>query len=100
MTLGYLRVALADIEAIARGFACNNPTTATRVVARIRRANEALQEFPSMGRSGRSEGTREWAVSKLPYLVVYRIVGDGSQIEILRVYHGRRDPESIDIIED
>ena len=41
--------------------------------------------FPHSGRPGHIPGTRELVISKLPYIVVYRISGD--TVEILRVFH-------------
>jgi toxin ParE1/3/4 len=47
---------------------------------------KALAQFPEQGRTGRKSGTRELALSGLPYLAVYRLNGDA--IEILRILHG------------
>ena len=45
--------------------------------------------FPMLGRIGRAEGTREFSVVGLPYLIVYAIVSE-SEIDVLTVIHARR----------
>lgn len=42
-----------------------------------------------MGRVGFDEATREWPVTRAPYLIVYRISGE--LVEILRVWHTSQD---------
>jgi toxin ParE1/3/4 len=60
----------------------------------VLRAIARLEEFPRLGREGRIPGTRELIVSRTPYLVAYRIIGDA--IHVLRVLHGRqRWPERL-----
>ena len=73
-----------------------SPVAATQVVLRIRLAAERLTEFPRMGRVGRAEGTHEWVVRGLPYVLVYEIgAADLDEIVILGVFHGaqNREPE-------
>ena len=57
-------------------------------VGRLRRSLESLPEFPRMGRRRPSfgPGVRSWALT--PYVVFYRQLG--SDVEIIRVVHGRR----------
>jgi predicted transcriptional regulator/plasmid stabilization system protein ParE len=50
-----------------------------------------LEDFPLLGRPGRSPGTRELMISHLPYLVVYSVdAADPQTVVILRVLHGAR----------
>jgi plasmid stabilization system protein ParE len=71
-----------------------SPVTATQVVLRIRLAAERLTEFPRMGPVGRAEGTHEWVVRGLPYILVYEIgASDLDEIVILGVFHGAQDRE-------
>jgi toxin ParE1/3/4 len=46
----------------------------------------SLKSFPYKGRTGRVEGTRELPLPPLPFLVVYRLIGD--IVEIANVIHG------------
>jgi addiction module RelE/StbE family toxin len=65
-----------------------NPESANRIAVRILSATDHLERFPSMGRLGRIEGSRELVVSGLPYIVGYRIVED--VIDIAFVLHTSR----------
>jgi len=58
---------------------------ARRTVVEIRTAIRSLKKFPGMGRPGQEPGTRELKHTKLPHIIVYRIVGD--VIEVLRIWH-------------
>jgi toxin ParE1/3/4 len=88
LKLKYARVALRDIEAIRSYIACENPAAAERVRLAILKSIQTLTEFPFLGRPGRSKGTRERPVPRLPYLILYRAGED--ELVILRVYHGAR----------
>jgi toxin ParE1/3/4 len=48
-----------------------------------------IADFPFLGKAGAEPGTREFVVSKTPYIVVY-IVGD-DQIEIASILHCRQN---------
>jgi toxin ParE1/3/4 len=48
-----------------------------------------LKNFPSLGREGRIEGTRELIFPGLPYIAVYRI--KDQVVEVPRVYHAAQD---------
>jgi toxin ParE1/3/4 len=61
-------------------------SVARRIALSILERVEALKQFPEQGRTGRKPGTREFVLSGLPYLAIYRLEGD--TIEILRVLHG------------
>ena len=64
-------------------------TTARRVALSIHERVSALVKFPERGRIGRKSGTRELVLAGLPYLAVYRILGNA--VEILRILHGAQD---------
>jgi len=71
-----------------------NPLAATQVAARIRLAAERLAEFPRIGHAGRVDGTHEWVVRGLPYIIVYETgVADPDEVLILGVFHGAQDRE-------
>lgn len=57
---------------------------------RVVEATRRLLDYPHIGRIGEDEETREWWVRHTPYLLVYRIKDD--VIEILRVWHMKREP--------
>jgi toxin ParE1/3/4 len=56
-------------------------------VSRILDAIEyKIPSFPFIGRRGIVEGTREWIVRGLPYIIVYRI--SDHAVVIVAIYHG------------
>lgn len=58
--------AVADPERIEDFIAVDSPANAIAVVERILSSIERLGERPSMARSGRAEGAREWVIPRLP----------------------------------
>lgn len=93
MNLIWLPRARDDVRKAFRYIANDSQTAAEGVVTRLRMQVKTLAEFPKSGRPGRVPGTREMVISRTPYVVAYRIVGD--VVEILAVLHGaRRWPES------
>ena len=89
LKLRWTRPALADLIEAQQYIARDNPSAAQTVAQRVWEAANNLTDHPEIGRKGHVEGTREWLVSQTPYLIVYRVRGDA--IEILRVWHGRRN---------
>ena len=87
--------AIADLEHIHDFIAVDSPATAAAVVERILASIERLGEFPSMARSGPTEGTREWVIPRLPYIAVYKVDVERDVITVVAVFHGaqRRDDE-------
>ena len=63
--------ALAHLDGIFDWIAKDDPAAATRVVGRIFDDLERLSEFPHIGHVGREEGTFEWVVPGLPYIIIY-----------------------------
>lgn len=85
--------ALSDLSAIEAYIAGDNPAAAVAVKQRLMLEVRSLAEMPLMGRSGRVHGTRELVVTRLPYIVAYRVLEN--QVAILAVIHGARQwPES------
>lgn len=64
--------AVEDLEGIHDWIAKDNPPVARAIVERVHTRGERLGMFPEMARAGRVEGTREWVVPRLPYIVVYK----------------------------
>ena len=63
---------------------------ARSVVTRILDAIESkIPAFPFIGRNGRVEGTREWIVRGLPYIIVYRVTAD--TVVVLAIFHGAQN---------
>ncbi len=88
MPIRWLHKALRSLEQAHDFLARENPEAAIQLVLKIRVATEKLANFPTMGRPGRVEGTKELVILGSPYLVIYRV--KGQRVEILRVLHGSR----------
>jgi len=71
-----------------------DPHAAIAAGDRLRAATRLLSEHPSIGRPGRYAGTREWVVSRTPFLLVYRIEAD--VVTILRLFHGAQERPGYD----
>lgn len=89
MRLRYTPAALDDLEAIHTFISRDNPDSAGKVIAHIRTGIHVLARYPEIGRPGAVEGTREFVVSGLPYIVVYQV--QHREIHILDIFHGARD---------
>jgi toxin ParE1/3/4 len=83
MTVRLTRAAEEDIAAIYAYYAERDPDLAGRVSRAIIGAIDGLVDFPLMGREGQVPNTRERIMTRYPYRIVYRIVGE--QVFILRV---------------
>ena len=89
MTVRWTNPANDDFLGIVAWIAANNPAAASRVGQRILDVVQLLEDFPLRGRPGRSPGTRELVISRLPCLVVYSVdADDPRRVVILRVLHG------------
>ncbi|MBB5756835.1 plasmid stabilization system protein ParE [Methylorubrum rhodinum] len=76
------------MEAITDYIGHHNPAAAARLVDDILdRTNALLSANPAAGRTGRTDGTREFVLSGTPYIVVYRV---RDCVEVLAVIHGAR----------
>lgn len=78
--------ARADLHAIKSYIESLNPRAADRVMVSIFTTIEQLERFPFLGRPGRIDGTRELAISRYPYIVVYTLP-DEYHVDIERVLH-------------
>ena len=88
MKIEWTPAALADRHAIFDYVEADSPRAAVAVDERIEAAVERLADFPESGRPGRVAGTRELVMTRAPYILPYRIVGDA--VRILRVLHAAR----------
>jgi toxin ParE1/3/4 len=89
LNLNFTPQARADLLAIRAWIAEYDKRAAERVISRIRQTVMMFGQFPLLGRQGRVEGTREFSVVGLPYVIVYRIASE-TDIDILTVLHTSR----------
>ncbi len=75
-----------DLERISDYIAEDRPETARRIALYIVRAVDALDTFPSRGRPGRVEGTRELVLAPLPFIAIYEVHDE--EVQVLRLLHG------------
>ncbi len=93
MQVRWTESASKDIRGITRYIRKDNPAAARAVAKAILDAADSLSTFPFKGREGGIAGTRELVVSRLPYIMVYRVTM--TAIHILHIYHGARDRSGI-----
>ena len=86
--------AIADLISLRAYIAEHDPIAARRTAQLIiELIEDMLVHNPHIGRPGRVSGTREFVITKTPYIVPYGVRNDA--LEILRVDHGtRRRPDS------
>jgi toxin ParE1/3/4 len=61
------------------------PGVRLRIVEMVR----LLSALPRLGRAGRKQGTREFVVPHLPYIIVYRVdIAEEDELVILGIFHG------------
>ena len=96
MSLIWSDVALTDLTGHFDYIAQDSPEQARKAIGTILDAADGLLTFPLFGRESEVAGLRERVLSRLPYIIVYRIIEDrrdeGNEpvIEIARVLHGRQ----------
>lgn len=85
-----------NLDAIEAYIAKDNPSAAAKTVLLIvRRVSEQLSKYPSSGRLGRVDNTRELIFPEFPYIVIYTIKQE--IIFIVRVFHAAQDLDNLDI---
>lgn len=90
MDVRWSALAADDLERICERIAHDNPEVASRAAQTIYAGCACLNDMPYIGRlSLRMSGRRELVFARLPYIAVYRVVGDS--VEISRIYHGAQD---------
>ena len=81
-----------DLTKIVQWIAQDSPVNARSVATRILAAIEdRIALFPKMGRTGRVEGTREWVVAGLPYVIVYLADDAHDAVVVLGIFHGAQN---------
>ena len=89
MNVNFTPQAIADLGEIHIRISQFDRNAADRVLSRIRQVIEMFESFPLLGREGSVEDTREFAISGLPYTIVYRILSP-SDLDILTIVHQRK----------
>lgn len=82
-----------DLREISSHISQHNPSAARRLLERLTETYRRLAAMPGMGREREELGTGLRSFSVPPYLIFYRESANG--IEIVRVFHGARDIESL-----
>jgi addiction module RelE/StbE family toxin len=88
MLIRWMPLAQQDLDAAYEYIRQDNPKAAWRVVGRVFQAVEMLSRYPSAGHAGRVPATRELAIARTPFIVVYRHTQN--EIQVLAVIHGAR----------
>jgi toxin ParE1/3/4 len=79
--------ALGDLQNISSYIeTATSLRAANRITLAIYDAVQSLKRLPNRGRPRRRSDTRELAISKLPYTIVYRVLPD--MVEVVRILHG------------
>jgi toxin ParE1/3/4 len=95
--LNWTEFAIADLDKIEVYISAQgSPAAAIDQVLRvIEVAEKVLLEHSSAGRSGRVKGTRELVITGTPFVIIYRLKMQLSQVQVLRVLHyARQWPET------
>lgn len=89
MEVRFSESSLEDLRSIREYICANNEEAAKKVVAHILEQVETiLANNPAIGRAGRVLRTREFVISKYPYILPYQV--RENTIYILRVLHTSR----------
>ncbi len=86
-------LAIKDIDGILGSLARDSPTAANGFRVKIAEVRSFIEQFPESGRKTRRAGIRVVNSGRYPYLWFYRIFP--TEIVILRVIHGARNPRGM-----
>ena len=89
-TLSYTPAAEQDLTEIVLWIAADDPSAAFQFVEDIRTHCAHLTRHPLMGRPRAEFGSATRSFAHPPYTVYYRHNDATDEVEILRVWHGRR----------
>jgi plasmid stabilization system protein ParE len=89
MRLRWTLPAADDLQNIKNYLQRNYPHFAEPTVRTIYQRIRLLKNSPDRGRPGHRSGTRELALTPLPYVVVNAVKAEA--VEILHIYHGAQD---------
>jgi len=85
MRIRWTLAAAADLEHIKDYLTEHYPHLAHSTVLELYETIRSLKSSPHRGRIGRESGTRELVLTRLPYIVAYRV--REQDIEVLHIYH-------------
>lgn len=88
MKIRWTAQAADDLVSVHKFLAKDSSRAANKLVDTILSEIDTLERFPSLGRTGRVQGTKELVIAHIPYIVAYRWLH--GHIEILGVLHGAR----------
>ena len=88
MKICWTAVATNDLKSVHEYLSEHASARADTIVDRILAGIDVLEQYPSLGRQGRLDGTRELVITGTPFVVFYRL--RKSQVEILGVLHAAR----------
>ena len=89
MRIRWTVTAADDLQNIKNYLQQHYPHFAEPTVRAIYQSVCSLKTSPNRGRPGHRSGTRELALTPLPYVVVYSVKAEA--VEILHIYHGAQD---------
>ncbi len=89
MKVVWLAEANEDRVAIYDYIEQTSPQNAVSVDEEFLHAAEVLAGFPEIGRQGRVKGQREWVLTRIGYILIYRI--NDSVLEITAVLRSTRN---------
>jgi toxin ParE1/3/4 len=90
MQIVWLPKALENLKEIKEYIDKESPKSAKMVAERIKKTVSLLQENPHLGKPSLVDGFREIQVSKLPFVIPYKVIDD--KIIIVRVFHTKQKP--------
>ena len=89
MRIRWTLPAADDFQNIKNYLQQNYPHFAEPTLRTIYQRIRLLKNSPDRGRPGHRSGTRELALTPLPYVVVNAVKAEA--VEILHIYHGAQD---------
>jgi plasmid stabilization system protein ParE len=89
MRIRWTLPAADDLQNIKNYLQQSHPHFAEPTVRTIYQRIRLLKNSPDRGRPGHRSGTRELALTPLPYVVVYAVKAEA--VQILHIYHGAQD---------
>jgi toxin ParE1/3/4 len=84
------------IDAVAE----SDPEAALGYLDEIERQTDMLMQYPDMGHLSRVDGTRELAIRRTPFVIVYRVHPRSGRIELIRFLSGAAEWQALEDIDE